>query len=205
VTGGTSISYRFTPRFSSGISMNTSYNTFADNTNSRSYGAVITAKYLISEYFTFDASAGVDYLRETKLAGKDTNTSPAGQVSLTYAWKDFRASLLGSYGLSGGGSFGVTTHRGNIQLTFTNQFAKGWWWDLSGSYQINRSLDTPRTEDINTWDGNAGLRYQAAEWASFHLSGNMTRQSARNSVQGADLDRSSVLLGLDLSKDYKLF
>ena len=205
VTGGASISYHFTPRFSSGISINASYNTFADNTDSRSNAAGITAKYIISEYYTFDATAGVDYLRETTLTGKDTNSSPSGQFSLTYARKDFRASLIGSYGLTGGGSFGVTTHRGNIQFTLTDQFAKGWWGDLTGSYQINQSLDTPRTEDIRTWNGNVGLRYQAAEWASFRLSGNMNRQRARNSIVGADLDRSSVLLGLDLSKDYKLF
>jgi hypothetical protein len=124
---------------------------------------------------------------------------------LTYDWKDFRASLLGSYGLTGGGSFGVTTHRGNVQLTLTNQFVQGWWWDLGGSYQINRSLDTPRTEDLSTWSANAGLRYQAAQWAAFRLAGNFYQQRAGNSVEGADLDRSSVMLGIELKHDYKLF
>jgi hypothetical protein len=205
VTGNASIAYRFTPRFSSGIAVSTSYNKFENDTDSSSYGAGITVRYILSEHFTFDGGAGVDYLRESKSSGKESTTSPSGQVSLTYDWKDFRASLLGSYGLTGGGSFGVTTHRGNIQMALTYQFAQEWWWDLGGSYQINRSLDTPRTEDINTWSGNAGLRYQAAKWAFFRLAGNLYQQRARNSVEGADLDRSSVVLGLELKKDYKLF
>jgi len=205
VTGNASISYRFTPRFSSGIAVNTSYNKFENDTHSNSYGAGITVRYILSEHYTFDAGAGIDYLRESTSAGKSTTTSPAGQVSLTYDWKDFQAVLLGSYGLTGGGSFGVTTHRGNAQLTLTYQFAQGWWWDLGGSYQINRSLDSPRTEDIITWGGNAGVRYKAADWASFRLAGNIVQQRAQNSIEGSDLDRSSVVLGLELKKDYKLF
>lgn len=205
VTGNASIAYRFTPRFSSGIAVNTSYNRFENDTDSNSYGAGITVSYILSERFTFGAGAGVDYLRESTSTGNEDTTSPAGQVSLTYNWKDFKATLLGSYGLTGGGSFGVTTHRGNIQMALTYQFAQGWWWDLGSSYQINRSLDTPRTEDIDAWSGNAGLRYQAAKWAFFRLAGNFSQQRARNSVAGADLDRSSVVLGLELKQDFKLF
>jgi hypothetical protein len=205
VTGNASIAYHFTPRFSSGIAVNTSYNRYENDTDSRSYGAGITGSYILSEHFMFDAIAGVDYLRESTSTGKKSTTSPSGQASLTYDWKDFRAVLLGSYGLTGGGSFGVTTHRGNIQLSLAYQFAQGWWWDLGSSYQVNRSLDTPRTEDINAWSGHAGLRYQAAKWAFFRLAGNISQQRARNSVKGADLDQSSVVLGLELKQDYKLF
>jgi hypothetical protein len=161
--------------------------------------------YLLSEHFTFDARAGANHLKETTTTGEDTVTSPSGQISLTYDWREFKAVLLGSYELAGGGSFGVTTRRGNILLTLSDRFAPRWWWDLSGSYQINRSPDTPRTEDVSTWHGNAGLRYQAAEWASFRLAGALVRQRARNSIEAADLDRNSIALVLDLSKDYKLF
>lgn len=205
VTGNASISYRFTPRFSSGIAVGTSYNKFENDTDSSSYGAGITVRYILSEHYTFDARAGIDYLRESKSSGKERTTSPSGQASLTYDWKEFKASLLGSYGLTGGGSFGVTTHRGNIQAALAYQFAQRWWCDLGVSYQINRSLDTPRTEDLETWSGNAGLRYQAAKWAFFRLAGNVYQQRARNSVEGADLDRSSVMLGIELKHDYKLF
>ncbi|PWB62344.1 MAG: hypothetical protein C3F14_10055, partial [Deltaproteobacteria bacterium] len=64
VNGNATLSYRFSPRFSSGISANAAYNTFADDTDSRSYGAMLTMKYLLTERYTFDAAAGVDYLRE---------------------------------------------------------------------------------------------------------------------------------------------
>lgn len=205
VSGNASFAYRLTPRFSTGIYVNTSRNTFADNTVSRSYGVGLSGTYLVSEHYTLGARVGADLLKESTTAGEDTVRSPSGELSLNYDWKGFKAMILGTYGLAGGGSFGVTTHRGTIQLSLTDQFAQNWWWDLSGSYQINRSLDTPRTEDISTWYGNAGLRYQAAEWASFRLAGNILRQRARNSIEGSDLDRGSVVLGLDLSKAYKLF
>jgi hypothetical protein len=205
VSGNTSISYRFTPRFSSGIYFSASRNTFENDTDSRTYNLGLSMNYLLSEHFTFDARAGANHLKETTTTGEDTVTSPSGQISLTYDWREFKAVLLGSYELAGGGSFGVTTRRGNILLTLSDRFAPRWWWDLSGSYQINRSPDTPRTEDVSTWHGNAGLRYQAAEWASFRLAGALVRQRARNSIEAADLDRNSIALVLDLSKDYKLF
>jgi hypothetical protein len=205
VFGNASISYRFTPRFSSGIYVSTGRNTFKNDTDSRTHNLALSLNYLLSEHFTLDARAGANYLKETTATGEDTSTSPSGQLSLTYRWKDFKADLLGSYGLAGGGSFGVTTHRGNIQLKLSNQFVEGWWWDLSGSYQTNRSLDTPRTEDVSTWYGNAGLRYKPARWASFRLSGDTVRQRSRNGVEGSDLDRNSVTLGIDLSNDYNLF
>ncbi len=205
VSGNASISYRFTPRFSSGIYSSASRNTFENDTDSRTYNLGLSMNYLFSEHFTLDARAGANYLKETIATGEETTTSPSGQLSLTYNSRDFKTALLGSYELAGGGSFGVTTHRGTIQLSLADRFAQRWWWDLSGSYQINRSLDTPRTEDVSTWYGNAGLRYQAAEWASFRLAGSLVRQGARNSIEGSDLDRNSITLGLDLNKAYKLF
>lgn len=205
VSGNASIAYRITPRFASGIYFSAASNTFENNTDSEAYNIGVIANYLVSEHYTIDAKAGANFLKEKTAAGDNTTTSPSGQVALKYNWKDFNASLIGSYELAGGGSFGVTTHRGTIQLILANQFVQGWWWDLSGIYQTNRSLDSPRTEDISTFYGNAGLRYQAAEWASLRLSGSTVRQTAKNSIEGADVDRNSVMLGLDLSNIYKLF
>jgi len=205
ITGNASVLYRISPRTSTGITVNAAYNTFEDDTDSRSYGAMLSVKYLLSERYTFDAAAGVDYLRENARAGQDTSTSPSAQVSLDYRLRDFRAALIGSYGLAGGGSFGVTTHRGNIQLKLTDQFLQGWWWDLGGLYQINQSLDTPRTEDIYVWAGNAGVRYQPVRWASLRLAGDMVRQRSRNGIESSNIDRNTVTLGVDLSYDYKIF
>lgn len=204
VSGNALIRYHFTPRFSAGIHGGADRNTFGDNTESRTYDLGLSVNYRLTEDFSVSASAGANHAKETRATVEKTATSPSGQLSLLYKSRDFKTVLRGSYGLAGGGSFGVTTRRGAIYLSLGDQFAKGWWWNLSGSYQINRSLDTPRTEDISTWHGDASLRYQAAKWASIRLAGSLERQRARNSVEGADLDRNSVVLGFDLHTAYKL-
>ena len=82
-----------------------------------------------------------------------------------------------------------------------------WWsWDLSGSYQRNRSTgdQTVSTEDVDTASGAAGLRYEIVPWASVRVSGNIYRQRSDSSL-GRDLDRESVLLELNLGKTYNLF
>lgn len=205
VSGNASISYRFTPRFSQGVYFAATRNSFENNTDARTYNLELSMTYLLSKLFTINARAGANYGKETTTTGEDTVTSPSGQLSLDYQGMGFKALLLGSYELAGGGSFGVTTQRGNILLTLTDQFAPRWWWDLSGSYQSNRSLDTPRTEDISMWYGNAGLRYQAAEWAFIRLAGSLVRQRARNGNEGDDVDRNAIVLGIDVNKSYKIF
>jgi hypothetical protein len=89
-----------------------------------------------------------------------------------------------------------------MDLTLTHQFAERWWWDLAGSYQTNRSFDGQGTVDIATIYASAGMRYTAAEWASFRLSGNVVRQSS-DGIEGNDVDRESVFLGIVLSKLYR--
>ena len=206
ITGDASVSYRITPRFSSGIFVNTSHNTFDVSPSSTSYTAGLTANYLLTQFYSLNARAGASRLEETAVATGQTDKTwvPYGSLSLTYTWQYFQATLQGTYEIAGAGSFGRATKRGNVAVTLTNQFAERWWWDLSGSYQTNRSTDDPVTEDIVTTDASAGIRYTAVEWASFRLSGNVIRQRS-DGIEGDDLDRESVFLGVDLSKVYRLY
>jgi hypothetical protein len=106
--------------------------------------------------------------------------------------------------LAGAGSLGRTTKRANVGLTLSDRFAPRWTWDLSGSYQTNRSTDDAVTEDFVTASGTAGIAYQAAEWASVRLSGNSFRQWSHGTT-GDDLERNTILLGLTMSKMYPVF
>lgn len=207
LTGNASISYRVTPRFSPGLFFDTSYNSFGGRPNSRTYSSGLSGNYVLTEHYTLGARAGASYLSESTGVGDQRNTSwsPNGRLSFTYQWEAFRATILGSYDLAGAGSTGTTTKRGNVVLTLSDQFTQAWGWDLSASFQSNKSADSSRNEDVDSSSASAGIRYQAARWATFRLSGNAFRQRNHGISIVTDVDRNTVLLGLTLSDTYNLF
>ncbi len=205
-TGNVSLSYRLTPRFSTGIFGNTSYDSFDGRPNSRSYSSGLMAGYAVSERLTTEARAGATLLRESTGVGNERRDewSPYGLLSATYRNQDFRATLTGSYEMAGGGSLGVTAKRENVTLSFGDRFTPRWGWDLSGSIQSNRSTDPAVTTDFVTGEGSGAIRYEAARWASLHLSGHLFRQRSRG-LTGDDISVRSVLLGVSLSNEYNVF
>jgi len=206
VNGDTTLTYKFTPLFSSGFFFSTASNTFENGRDSRSYSGGLTGTYLFSPAMTMTARAGASRAKETGAAGLPdrTTASPSGSLSVAYAQKEFRASLTGSIGQSGGGSFGLTTQRQSVGISLSDRFAAHWWADLSGSFQENRSLDAAVTEDLTSASGTAGIGYQPAAWATIRLSGTAFRQWSNGAI-GTDLTRYSAFLGLTLSHAYNIF
>jgi len=206
LSGDTELQYRWTRRFSSGIFLGAGRNDFDQSPSSRTYSAGLAATYALTELYSLTGRAGVTYLKEEADASgvENTETSPSGSLSLAYSWKSFRATLLGKYDLSGGGSFGETTRRGTVGLTLENRFTDRWSGNYSVYYQTNRSTREPTVEDISTGRVAASIRYAATKWASFRLSGDILRQRSDGS-EGNDVDRESVVLGIDLSNIYPLF
>ena len=208
ITGDLSVLYRLSQRFFSGIFINTSYNTFDNSTDSRTFGGGLAGRYILSEHYTFDARIGASYLKESADATGQENKewTPYGRLSLGYAWQNFIATLLGSYELAGGGSFGQTTKRGSVILTLTDRFAERWWWNIAGLYQNNKSTNGPVTEDIDTFQGTAGIRYAVFQWASLQLAGNVIRQRSNLTGGGeGDLNRESIFLGFNIGKPYQVY
>lgn len=205
-SGDTSLSYRFTPLFSSGVFFSTSYNTFENGTGSRVYAGGLTGTYRFSPVFTADARAGATHMRETYTSGipENTNTSSYGALTLAYTGRDFRASLSGTYEQAGGGILGVTTRRESVSLSVSDQFAMRWWADLTGTYQVNRSLEANVSGDLTSAAGTAGVRYQPLEWINIHLSGSGFRQSGDGTL-GSDLTRYSAFLGVNLSHAFNVY
>ena len=206
INGDTTLSYRFTPLFSSGVFFNTSYNTFENGTDSRVFAGGLTGSYRFSPEFTVDARAGASHMKETFTSGvpENTNTSPYGALSLVYNGRDVRASLSGTFEQAGGGNLGITTRRESVSLTVSDQFALQWWADLTGTYQVNRPLESNVSGDLTSAMGTAGVRYQPLEWLEVHLSGAGFRQSG-NGVLGSDLTRYSAFLGITLSHTYNIY
>jgi len=206
ISGDTSLSYRFTPLFSSGVFFNTSYNTFGNGTDSRVFAGGLTGTYRFSPAFTVDARAGASHMKETSTSGapENTNTSPYGALSLIYTALDFRAALSGTIEQAGGGNLGVTTRRESVSISVSDQFATRWWADFTGTYQVNRSLESNASGDLTSAIGTAGVRHQPLEWLNVHLSGSGFRQSG-NGTLGSDLTRYSAFLGVTVGKTYNIY
>jgi hypothetical protein len=206
INGDTSLSYKFTPLFSSGFFFSTSYNTFENGTDSRVFAGGLTGTYRFSPAFTVDARAGASYMKETYTTGvpENTNTSPYGVLSLIYSDNNVRAALSGTIEQAGGGNLGVTTRRESVSLTVSDQFAMRWWADLTATYQVNRSLEPNVSGDLTSATGTAGVRYQPLEWMEVHLSGSGFRQSG-NGTLGSDLKRYSAFLGVTIGKTFNIY
>ncbi len=205
-TGNISLSYRVTPSFTSGFFGDTSYDSYDGRPNSRTYSAGLSGNYALSERFQLEARAGGSLLRESTGIGDERHEewSPTGRLSLTYASGDLRATLTGSYEFAGGGSLGRPTTRSSATVTFTDRFSPRWTWDLLGSVQSNRSTDAAATEDLVTGESSGGVRYDATQWASLHLTGRVFRQLSRGPAAD-DISRQSVILGVTLSNTYNIF
>lgn len=206
INGDTSLIYRITPLFSSGFFFNTSYNTFENGTDSRVFTGGLTGTYRFSPAFTVDARAGATHVKETFTSGvpENSKTSPYGALSLVYSERDFRAALSGTIEQAGGGNLGVTTRRETASLSVSDQFAIRWWADLTGTYQVNHSLEPNLSGELTSATGTAGVRYQPLEWIGVHLSGSGFRQSG-NGTLGSDLKRYTAFLGVTVSNMYNIY
>jgi len=206
INGDTSLSYKFTPLFSSGLFFSNSYNTFENGTDSRVFAGGLTGAYRFSPEFAVDARAGVSHMKETFTTGAPeiTKTSPYGALSLVYSDNNVRAALSGTIEQAGGGNLGVTTRRETVSLSVSDQFAMRWWADFTGTYQVNRSLEPNASGDLTSAAGTAGVRHKPLEWMEVHLSGSGFRQSG-NGRLGSDLTRYSAFLGITLGKTYNIY
>lgn len=207
ISGDTSLSYRFTPLFSSGLFFSTSYNTFENGRESRVFAGGLTGAYRFSPSFTVDARAGATHAKETSdIPGEPefTKTSPYGALSLIYTDNNLRATLSGTTEQAGGGNLGVTTRRETVSISVSDQFAALWWADLAGTYQVSRPLDSNASGDLTSTMGTARVRHKPLEWMEVHLSGSGLWQSG-NGTLGSDLTRYSAFLGVTLGKTYNIY
>lgn len=205
LSGNGSLSYRFTPRFTSGFFAEASKTTYVEKPESQVITVALTSAYEISEVFKGDVKAGASRLEEATTFGtpEERQWVPTGVVGITYHRKDFSTRLESSYGISGGGSYGTATKRGTVLFSMADRFGENWNGNGSLSYQTNRSTTDPVLEDIETWSGMVGIQYTFKPWMSFGVSGTRQYQGSKGSV-GDNLRKNMIYIGVTISKTYPL-
>lgn len=204
--GAVSVSYLFSPRTKLGITVGGEHQTYENNPDSNTLSAGILFGYLFSPAIRVDGTLGISQIRQREGSGvpSEQKSSPSGNFNFTYARETFTANAFGSYVYSGGSGFGEATRQWTTGLAFANQFTREWSGNLSGAYQVSRSVFQTDAVDLAAMYGTAGLRYQFLEWASVDLTGSLNRQRSNGQV-GDSINNQSALLGITLGKPYNIY
>jgi hypothetical protein len=206
VGGNASVSYLFSPRTSLGILVAGNHQTYEAAPDSNTLSGGILFGYQFSPVLRIDGVFGLSHIRQSETPGipEQRKSSPSGIFNLTYVSDTFTARAFGSYVYSGSSGYGEATRQKTTGLSFTDQFSREWSGNLSGVYQVSRSVFVTEAVDLSTIYGTAGLRYQPLEWVSLNLTGNLDRQTSDGQF-GHTLNNYSALLGLTFGKPYKIY
>jgi hypothetical protein len=182
------------------------HQTYETNPDSNTLSGGILFGYQFSEAFRVDGVFGMSYIRQSEAPGipEQRTSAPSGLINFNYVSESFTAHVFGSAVYSGGSGFGEATRLYTAGLAFSDQFAREWSLNLSGTYQVSRSAFETDAVDLTTIYGTAGLSYKPWEWGSLDLTGNLSRQTSDGQF-GETLNNYSALLGISIGKSYKIF
>jgi len=203
---GASVSYRFSPRTRLGVRLAGSHHAYEDNPNSNVLSGRITFGYLFSPTVQLDGGFGVSHIRRNVAQGSpsESASTPSGTLNLSYKQKTFTATLFGSGVYSGGSGFGDATRQFTVGMRLLEKFARDWSWNLSGSYQVSRSVFVTDAVNIHAIHGTTGFLYRPWRWAVLHLTGDLNRQESSGQF-GETLNNYTAYLGLSAAHSLNLY
>jgi len=204
--GSASVSYLFSQRTRLGFIAGGDQQTYKDNPSTDTLSGAFTVGHQISPAFRFDGTLGISHIRQKEAQGSPArqDTSPSGNFNINYTRATFAARAFGSYVYSGSTGFGQATRQWTTGISLSDRLTREWRWNLSGTYQVSRSVFVSEAVDLSAFYGSGSLLYQPLEWATLDLTGNMSRQ--RSSGQFGDtLNNYSAILGVTMGKPYKLY
>jgi hypothetical protein len=148
----------------------------------------------------------MSYIRQNEAPGipEQQTSSPSGLFNVSYTSETFTANVYGSAVYSGGSGYGEATRQWTAGLAFSDQFARDWSWNLSGTYQISKSVFVTDAVNLTTITGTAVLSYKPWVWASLDLTGYIDRQTS-DGQSGGDLSNYVATLGFTIGKPYRVF
>jgi hypothetical protein len=130
--------------------------------------------------------------------------TPSGTLNISYKQKSFTATLYGSGVYSGGSGFGDATRQFTAGMRLLEKFARDWSWNLSGSFQVSRSVFETDAVNIHAIHGATGFRYQLWRRATLNLSGNLNRQTSSGQF-GETLNNYTAFLGFTAAHPIHLY
>ena len=207
IGGNASVSYLFTPQASLGVLVAGNHQTYENAPDANTLSGGILFGYQFSPALRLGGVFGWSYIRQSEAPGipEQTSSDPSGLINASYTSETFTASVYGSAVYSSNGSgFGQATRQWTAGLAFNGQFTREWRWNLSGAYQVSKSVFVTDAVNLSTIYGTAGLSYQVWEWASLDLTGSMDRQTS-DGQSGNGLNNYVATLGITIGKPYKVF
>jgi len=204
--GNASVSYLFSPRTTLGILFAGNHQTYENNPDADTLSGGILFGYQFSPAFRIDGVFGMSYIRQSEAPGspEQQTSSPSGLFNASYTSETFTASVFGSAVYSGGSGYGEATRQWTAGLALRDQFAREWSWNLSGTYQVSRSVFDTNAVNLTTIYGSGGLSYRPWVWGRLDLTGYLDRQTS-DSQFGSDLDNYAATLGITIGKPYRVF
>jgi hypothetical protein len=203
--GNASVSYQFSPRTKLGILFAGNHQTYDNAPDSDTLSGGILFGYQFSPTFRVDGAFGMSYIRQKEAPGnpEERESAPSGLINFSYTSETFKANVFGSAVYSGGSGFGEATRQWTAGLSFSDQFARDWSWNLGGSYQVSQSVFVTDAVDTNTIYGTARLSYRPWVWGTLDLTGNMDRQTADGQF-GDSINNYSVILGFTVGSSFRI-
>jgi len=204
--GNASVSYNFSPRATLGILVGGNYQTYDNNGDASTLSGGILFGYQFTPVLRIDGAFGMSYILQNSAPGNPEQraSDPSGLFAVAYTTEPFTARVFGSAVYAVDSGYGGPSRQWTAGLALNGRFAREWSWNLSGTYQVNKSAFGTDAGSINTINGTAGLRYRPWEWGSLDLTGYTNRQTS-DSQFGSDLNTYAATLGITIGKPYKVF
>ena len=204
--GNATVSYSFTPRTNLGILVAGNHQTYENAPDADTLSGGILFGYQFSPVFRIEGAFGMSHIRQSEAPGipEQQTTDPSGLFRATYTSETFQANVFGSAVYAGGSGYGEATRQWTAGFGLNDQISREWSWNLSGTYQVSKSVFVTNAVNINTIYGTAGLSYKPWEWGSLDLTAYTDRQTS-DSQFGSDLNNFVATLGITIGKPYKVF
>lgn len=178
-------SFAWHRRNSVNASLQFSYMDFDQRGDSKTYQASLGNSWQITEAFTVQGSAGIEYLQETRsqLVGPGESSQeesfyPYGNLTGTYIIQRLELFVSLLYGLRDSSGLGTTVTSRSVRFGFDYNPVDPLMISAFGFYSKSKSADDAQGLDMESLQGGCSLQYELFSWASVNVRYNYIDQKS---------------------------